>query len=42
VDSKDLTIEDAIEKLKEKIESGVLIGEAGKAKYYKTTAKFGP
>ena len=42
VDNKNLTIEDAIEKLKEKIESGVLIGELGKAKYYKTTAKFGP
>jgi DNA topoisomerase-1 len=46
ITDKNLTLDDAIQKIKDKLEgkleSGTLIGSEGTYKYYQTTAKFGP
>jgi hypothetical protein len=46
ITSKELTLEDAVEKVKDKLdgklESGTLLGSDTTSKYYQTTAKFGP
>ena len=46
ITSKELTLEDAVEKVKDKLngklESGTLLGSDATCKYYQTTAKFGP